>query len=342
MFKNCIAYKVTPGFRFDAEMLRRRQFRECGATDSRTDGFTDPCTHSTAGLVHSTGGYQLICWQTEDKLLPGSVVAEALAEKAYAFEKERGFKPGKKILSELRENVVLELLPRAFTQKRRTFAVLGGGYLLLDTSSPARADDLIGSIRRALDAVPCKLISTKISATGAMATWIRSGEPPAKLTIDSEAVLEMPTEEKPVVHYLRTDLGESEVVRRVEAGYMPKKVGMTFDDKVSFVLNHHLHISRIAQLDLLEQAQRHEQAADMAEEFDGDVEIAAGLLVRLLDYLIVELGGIYDGEVDLLAGAKEAAQRLDDMARRDGATATISDASGNVLGTFGAKEGSSA
>ena len=239
------------------------------------------------------------------------------------------------MLREMREEIVLDLLPRAFTQKRRTFAVLSRSYLLIDTSSPARADDMMEAIRKALDHAPFKFISTKQEPSAGMATWIQTGEPPVLMTIDSEAVLEMPTEEKPMVRYSRTNLGESDVVSRVQAGYLPKKVGMTFDDKVSFVLNHQLHLSRISIVDMLAEAERHQEAADKAEEFDGDVEIHAGELVRLLDYLVDSLGGFADEEEDLLSGAKDAAQRLDDLARAGGATVTISTPDGEVLCKFG-------
>lgn len=51
-------------------------------TESRTSGFCPPCDHSTAGLVHNVGGYTLIGFETDDRLLPGSVVAEEVAERA--------------------------------------------------------------------------------------------------------------------------------------------------------------------------------------------------------------------------------------------------------------------
>lgn len=298
MFKNAIAYKVTPGFRFDADILRRRTARECLPTESSSDGFTEPCAHSTDGLVHLVAGYQLICWQTDDKILPGSVVDEAVQEHAEKIESEQGYRPGRKQMREIKEVVRLELLPRAFVQKRRTFAILGGGYLIIDTSSPARADAFLEAIKLALGVLPFTLIQTTQNPSAAMAVWLCSGEPPYQITIDSECVLELLSDAKPVIHYSRVDLGDRDIIRRVEAGYKPKKIGLTFDDKVSFVMTSNLQIGRIQMLDLVSQAERHQQATDAADEFDGDVTICAGELTRLFDHLIEQFGGVEKPEGD--------------------------------------------
>ncbi len=336
LFKNAMAYRVTPGFRFDPELLRRRTARECGPTESQTDGFTEPCAHSTAGLVHHVAGAQLICWQTEDKLLPGSVVEEETTAKCEAIAEEQGYKPGKKQRKTIKEQVTLELLPKAFVQKKRTYALLTPEYFIIDTSSPARADALIESLRFAIDAVPFRLLATAASPTGTMSAWIISEDPPELLTLDDEALLEKPVEEKPVVHYTRTDLGDSDVRHRVEAGYLPKKVGMTYDGKIAFVVTSKMQVCRLRWLDLLAQAERQEQAKDADDMFDSDMAIVAGDVSRLLNYLVEQFGGWAPDEEDLASGGvAAAAKKLDSTLREDGATATLMDGDGKAIATFG-------
>ena len=112
MFKNAISYLVTPGFRLDPEMLARRPARPCAANEGRTMGFAAPCDHSTAELAHHVAGHTLICLETEDRLLPGSVVAEEVEARAIDLEKQQGYKPGRKQMLELKELVTEELLPK--------------------------------------------------------------------------------------------------------------------------------------------------------------------------------------------------------------------------------------
>ena len=344
MFKNCTAYRVTPGFRFDADLLGRRPARDCGALETSSDGFTEPCEHSTAGLIHSVGGYQVIAWQTEDKILPGSVISDEVEERAEELEKSQGFKPGRKQMKDLKTQVIEDLLPKAFVQKRRTLAVLGGGYFIIDTSSPARADDFLEAIKLSHDTIPFKMVRPQSSAPNTVSSWMIGGETPESLSIDSDAVLTLPTEGKPQIHYARINLDDKDVIRRVSDGYRPTKIGLTFDARLSFVLNDKLQLTRLRWLDIVT-LQVAEEAKDMQQLFDSEVLMSAAELVRLLDYLVECMGGEAEpADGDLFVDAvKQAAKTMDKMLREDGTTATISDGSGNVLASFGgAQEGGAA
>lgn len=185
MFKNAIAYLVTPGFRLDPEMLARH----CAANEGHTAVFAAPCAHSTAELAHHVAGHTLICLETEDRLLPGSVVSEEVETRAIDLEKRQGYKPGRKQMRELKDLVTEELLPKAFTQKRRTLGVFAGQYFIVDTSSPARADMMIDALGRALGVTPLSLIATEKQITGEMIRWLL-GSTPLNLTVDDFVELE--------------------------------------------------------------------------------------------------------------------------------------------------------
>lgn len=295
MIKNVIAYAVTPGFKLDAELLRRQTATECGASQAHSEGFTAPCPHSTAELVHQVAGYTLICWQTEDKILPSSVVEEVVAAKAAEIEETQGYKVGRKQRRELKEQTVDELLPRAFVQKRKTLALFGGGYLIVNTSSKARAQGLIECLRKALEGVPLKGLRLNHAPSNVMAGWLASGEPPESLTIDRDCELQSADESK--VKYVRKDVDTDEVRSLIADGYRPTKLAMTYADRISFVLGEELAITKLSLLDVI----RTEAQADSdtaAEQFDVDVTLEGGEIVRLLDHLVESLGGLRVDESD--------------------------------------------
>jgi len=65
---------------------------------------------------------------------------------------------------------------------------------------------------------------------------------------------------------------------------------MTWNDRISFVLNDQLQIKRLAFLDILkEQAEGQGENAD--ERFDIDFTLMTGEVARLLDDLVTALGG---------------------------------------------------
>lgn len=340
MFKNAIPYLVTQGFHLDPELLVRHQARPCATHEGHTVGFAAPCDHSTADLVHRVAGHTLICLETEDRLLPGSVVAEEVETRAIELENRQGYKPGRKQMRELKDLVTEELLPKAFTQKRRTLGVFADQFFIVDTSSPARAELMIGALRHALDTAPLSLIQTRKPITGEMIQWLL-GETPLGLTVDDFVELEKAEPGKPAIVYKRTTLDESDMRRRIADSYVPRKIGVTLNDRLSFKVDDSLHLKQLTALELMQNDQhhQHDQAEDMAQVFDADVALMVGDLVSAYNFLINELGGLAEAEeADLVTtattGAVQAIQKLHDTAKAGGFTVAV-ERNGEVLATIG-------
>jgi recombination associated protein RdgC len=313
MFKNAITYLVTPVFCLNPEILARFPARPCAPHESRTMGFTAPCNHSTDKLAHHVSGYTLICLETEDRLLPCSVVAEEVEQRAIDLEKLQGYKPGRKQMRELKERVTAELLPKAFTQKRLTLGVFAGKYFMVDTSSPARADLMLKALRSALDVLPLAHIQTQQQITGAMIQWLL-GTTPHGLTVDDCVELEKAESGNPTITYKRTMIDENDMYRRIrDDGYVPRKIGITLSDRLSFKVDSRLHLNQLTMLELmqLDSRDRRDQAEDVAQAFDADVTLMVGELVSTMNRLINELGGLAQPEKDLLTVANNPAQPED-------------------------------
>ena len=335
MLKNAIIFAVTPGFRLDPEMLQRCPAVPCAPNQARTVGFAEPCAHSTANLVHHVAGHSVICLETEDRLLPGSVVQEEVDQRAETLEKQQGYKPGRKQLKELKELVAEELPPKAFTQKRRTLGIFTGQYFIVDTSSPARADTMIETLRRSLDLLPLAMITTEKRITGQMIEWLL-GECPAYLTVDDFVELEKAEPGKPAIAYKRTALDESDMRRRISDGYVPRKIGITYNERLSFKIDDNLHLKQLAPLDLMtaDKRKRDQEADSMAEAFDSDIALMVGEVVQAVDYLIEELGGLVEPEPDLASDVVAAMKNMENTANKYGGTITI-EHQGEVIATFG-------
>jgi len=81
-----------------------------------------------------------------------------------------------------------------------------------------------------------------------------------------------------------------EVAAHIAAGKLVTRLGMTWNDRISFVLTDKLHLKRLAFLDVLkEQAEKSAEGAD--ELFDADFALMAGELAQLFEDLLVALGG---------------------------------------------------
>ena len=159
--------------------------------------------------------------------------------------------------------------------------------LVVNVANPARADEVVTSLVKALEGFAVTQINTRVEPAAAMAGWLSTQEPPAGFTIDRECELRATDESKSVVRYAKHALDIEEVRQHIAAGKRPTRLAMTWDDRVSFELTEGMQIRKIA---FLESTDR---AADGKKEdnFDADAAIATGELGQLVPELLEALGG---------------------------------------------------
>ena len=303
-FKNIQLYRLPIKWAITAEQLQEklsaRPFQGCGSQDMGSRGWTSPTKDDR--FVMDVGGQLQIALMIEHKLLPAAVINEVAAEKATDIEDQQGFKPGRKQMKEIKEAVLQELLPRAFTRRRACYAWIDpeGGWLAIDATSASKAEEILDALRDTLDEFPVKMVKTMLSPVSVMSNCLASDEAPAGFTIDQDCELRAVTDEKASVRYSRHALDGKDVHDHLAAGKLPTRLAMTFDDRISFVLTEKMEIKRLAFLDIIkEQAERQADATDMQAE--SDFALMAGELSRLIPQLIAALGG--EAELNLADSA---------------------------------------
>ena len=293
MFKNLIVYRIAAGWSVNPaqmqEGLEKARFIECGATQPISRGWVEPRGVAHAPLVELVAGQLLLKLVTEQKVLPGTVVKRRVDEMAAQIEKTTGRKPGKKQKKELKEDAVLELLPQAFTKQSAVNVWLDAEHMLLlvDASSPARADDVVTLLVQSFDGLSISHVNTVESTAVAMTRWLATGEPPQAFTVDRECELKSADEMKSVVRYARHPLDTDEVRRYVAEGKLPTKLALTWQGRVSFMLTDTMQIKKIAFLDGVFEGSK----PGKDEAFDADAAIATGELRKLIPDLLDALGG---------------------------------------------------
>lgn len=290
MFKNLIIYRVAgltaDNFHCAEQALNQNSFTPCKPTEERSHGWIPPRREENGPLIESVGGQWLLRFKTETKLLPASVIAEKVKEKAALIEQETGRKPGKRLRDEIKAEVKLDLLPKAFTKQGEVMAWINPktGFLVIDTSSQSKADEVTTTLVKAVSGIALSLLDTHTSPATAMAQWLATQEPPEDFSIDRECELKSTNADKAVVRYARHPLDIAEISAHIEDGKMPTKLAMTWRDRVSFVLTDSLQIKKISLLDVVTQ--------DKSEDgFDADAAIFTGEMGALIPCLIEALDG---------------------------------------------------
>lgn len=293
MFKNAIPFRLRD-WRITAEalaeQLARRVLLVPGPQDHESRGWLPPSPDGEH-LVHVVGGRYLIAMGVLTKILPAQVVRAEAARRAAEIADQQGYRPGRLQMKELREQITSELLPRAFVRPSRMLAWIDpvAGLLVVDAPSMTRAEDLLELLRQTLDTFPLALLRTRRAPAGAMADWL-AGDGPAGFTVDRDCELRSITDQKAAVRYVRHALDGEDVRNHLAAGKLPIRLGMTFDDRVSFVLTERGELKRVEFLDLVKE-QLNEVDTDAQALFDAGFALETGELVRLTDALVEELGG---------------------------------------------------
>ncbi len=287
MFKNAIIYRFTKPDSASAPNLDT--FVPCGPTQEKSLGWVPPRGEEHGDLIEVIGGNAILKLVTETKSVPSDMILRHAAERDRQIEHNEGRKPGKKETKEIKEDVKLALLPLAFPKRSATLVMFTqDGFLLIDASSQAKADDAITQLVKAFDGLMVTLVNTNQSPTTSMAHWLIEQEPPHGFSIDRECELKAADESRAVVKYGRHPLDIDEVRTHVQCGKLPTKLALTFDARVSFVLTDAMALKKIEFLDVVFEDQQGENKADA---FDGDVTIVAGEIRPLLKGLINALGG---------------------------------------------------
>ena len=294
-FRNLKIYRLPASFGLTLEdlesALARQPLTRCGKMDMVSRGWVYP--RQEGAFVHVVNRQWLLALGVEQKLLPAGVVRQEAQDRAAKIEAEQDRKVGRKEMRDLRERVTEELLPRAFTKRRTTWCWIDPifGWLVIDTASDARADELLEVLQKTLEGIALRTLQTNVSPTTAMTDWVAAGDPPEGFTIDRDLELRSTAEGQSAIRYVHHTL-EGEAIRQfVAEGKVSTRLAMTWSDRVSFVLTERLQVKRLAFLDILkEEAEQSAETAD--EQFDVEFSLMAGELSRLLADLVKALGGI--------------------------------------------------
>lgn len=292
-FKNLQLYRLPTPWAITAtqleEKLSKFTFRRCATNELKTSGWRPPRGDQT--LVYSYNQQWLLTLESEQRLLPASVVNQLTQERAAELEQQQGYAPGRKQVRELKELVAQELMPRAFTRRFSTRVWIDpkNGWLAVDAGSTTKAEDVLEFLRRSLGDLPLTLINTEQSPVAAMTEWLSTGEAPAGFTVDRDCELKDPGEGSAVVRYVRHALDGDDIVQHITQGKTPTRLALTWNDRLSFVLTERLEVKRLNFLDVVK-----EDAVDAAnadEQFESDFTLMTGELQQFLPELLLALGG---------------------------------------------------
>ena len=296
-FKNLILYRFSKPFEYATETLEEKlaehRFRPCGKSEMFSYGWVSPVPGGDS-LVHTSGQFLIFTARKEEKILPTSVVRDALKEKVDIIEHEQSRKIFKKEKEQLKDEIIRDLLPQAFNRSSLTSAYIDSrnGWLIVDASSFRKSEELTSALRNSLGSLPVLPPALKSAPAAIMTGWLQQ---PTSLSssfvLGDECELKEPSAEGGIIRCKRIDLLSEEVSLHLSSGKQVSRIALQWNESLDSILSEDLCIKRLKFTDTLQEQSDALDIEDKAGCYDADFTLMALTLERFLNELIDALGG---------------------------------------------------
>lgn len=269
MFKNATLYQLptdnTIGkLLFDAiDPLKSVELQPVGTAELRSSGFVPVANDGRLAMQQPSIDAVLLQLGTEERVIPAATLRAAIRERINAYREKMGRTPGKRARDQLKDEVLQELLPRAFVKPGRCYAYLdlSAGLLVVDSASDKPGELICGKLRDALGSFAAETVFAGNPVTVTLTRWLLGTEHAAAnllpytgehgFTLGDDVEIKDWLNPRAVVRVRKHDLGLDEIRELAKVGGKVTAMGLVFDGRVSFTLDESLKLRKIKFTDVV-------------------------------------------------------------------------------------------
>lgn len=295
-FKNLLLYRFTSPFESNpdelGQLLEKNAFTPCRSQDTSRYGWVPPMGDLSEELHFSAQGRIMLCARREEKVLPSAVIREKLDDKIKLIQENEDRPVYRKEKETLKEEIIFDCLPQAFTRSQRTFGYIdvNNGWLCIDSSSFTKAEEWMKLLRDTLGSLPVVPIQVSESPAIVMTSWLRGAQLPEHLELGDECELREPREEGSIIRCKKQELLAEEIDPHLQAGKQVVKLALSWDESLQLILSEDLSIKRLKFGEQLVTEAQDSADGDKAAQFDADFAIMTGTLERFIPDLLSYFG----------------------------------------------------
>ena len=293
-FKNAMAYRLTSKIDLSKieEALQTEKFTPCEKSDYSRFGWSEPL-HDTGLLAYQASGHILLVSCKEEKNLPAYAVNRKLAERLAELEEKEERKLKKIEKQALKDAVISEMLPHAFSKFTYTAIWIdtNKGLVFVDSSSAKKAEDSLALLRKSLGSLPVVPLTFNSDISAVMTDWLSNNNAPEWATLLEDCKLKDFAADNEIT-IKRQDLDNEEILNLIEHGNSVISLAIQRENHLSFVLNQDGTLGKIKFEDDITERNDDILKEDYQQRFDADFILMVEELSPLFELLAAEFDGI--------------------------------------------------
>ncbi|MBD2859499.1 recombination-associated protein RdgC [Spongiibacter sp. KMU-158] len=295
-FRNLLIYRFTRPFSLSPEELNEqlavKAFVSCGSQDMASIGWVSPLGKQDGELIHTSNGCIMLCCQRQEKVLPAAAVKDVLEERVQDIREGEDRAVGRKERMQMKEDIIFEMLPRAFSKSRKQFAYIdpANGWLIFDTASHKRAEEIMVLLRECIGSLPVIPLAAKNTTQHCMTSWLKT-HAPTSFELGGECELIDGADESAAIKCKNQNLSSPEILNHIDGGMFVKKLSLSWTGGIDFTIDEQLTVRGLRFADLITDKTEDSQAETAAEKFDVDFAILNAELAQFIPALLSAFGG---------------------------------------------------
>jgi len=248
-FRNIVLFALPEIHRLDLETLENvlsaHALKPVGTLTMQSRGFVPPL--GSGAYVQRAGHSLWLSLGAEDRILPSAVVHREWQAKIAKLEDTKGHPLGKRARSQLKQEILDELMPRAFVNPSHTHAVIDpkAGIIGIDKTSLKAAEALVSKLREAFGSFPALPLQTAQSPRAMLTRFLLGEALPKNWFLGEECELTDPAEKGALVKCLRSDLASDEVLAHLHAGKQVARLAVLADAQLACVIGDDLVLRKV-------------------------------------------------------------------------------------------------
>lgn len=266
--------------------LMSQRWVEIGESQALSTGF------ATVKTIDGVASYKAkiddrhtaLMYRIQTKSVPKEALDDRVDEMCRKIEDNTGRKPGRKERKMIREDALIELLPRAFA-KTVNIPMLIRRYpqhdlLFVGSTSQSQLDHVVGDFVRACDGVVVQSWTAqhKITPARFMTDLVLADTEDDEFAVLSDCHLQSQDEDRATVIFQRHNLACAD--QHIAEGKLPISLSICFRGRLSFRLHDNGFIDKLDVLDIEQHASKYDEAPEafiadwliFAEEVGGMVD----------------------------------------------------------------------